>query len=355
MVKVRENTHAPIFLSAFGRLIMMEVQFPGRKRHFMKRAFTLIELLVVIAIIAILAAILFPVFAQAKLAAKKTTTLSNIKQVGTSMFLYTADYDDVYPRQDNCEQSSLLNKDLSSVPFIPNGAGCTTSAGVNGFLYRVNHFSWQKWLLPYTKNIPLFFNLTREKSAASWTQGQIANQFGINTGITGALNTYAASINGTPFGNGSFRNSWIGGVQTNIPRPAEAMLFMELSFNQTHVLHATVDPFTVSQETHPVSFREFWRYRLMKGTPADCVAGTAGTEPDPVKTTMGQVVVGFADGSAKSIPAGALLAKSPTLAELGVTITFGASAICNATTSGNLGINTRPNINVDYPFWGYGQ
>ncbi len=57
-------------------------------------AFTLIELLVVIAIIAILAAILFPVFAQAKLAAKKTTDLSNIKQIGTSQQIYVSDYDD---------------------------------------------------------------------------------------------------------------------------------------------------------------------------------------------------------------------------------------------------------------------
>lgn len=64
----------------------------------MKRnAFTLIELLVVIAIIAILAAILFPVFAQAKEAAKKTSSLSNMKQVGTAAFLYANDYDDVFP------------------------------------------------------------------------------------------------------------------------------------------------------------------------------------------------------------------------------------------------------------------
>src|SRR5688572_4148144 len=114
----------------------------------MKRAFTLIELLVVIAIIAILAAILFPVFAQAKLAAKKTTTLSNIKQVGTSTFIYTADYDDVYPRQDNCERESLLNKELSFVPFDPLGPGCRTGPAPYGFLYRTNHFAWQKWLLP---------------------------------------------------------------------------------------------------------------------------------------------------------------------------------------------------------------
>lgn len=62
-----------------------------------RRAFTLIELLVVIAIIAILAAILFPVFAQAKEAAKKTTTLSNGKQMGTGLHLYFADFDDCTP------------------------------------------------------------------------------------------------------------------------------------------------------------------------------------------------------------------------------------------------------------------
>lgn len=63
----------------------------------MKKAFTLIELLVVIAIIAILAAILFPVFAQAKEAAKKSQSLSNVRQIGTGMHLYMTDNDDVSP------------------------------------------------------------------------------------------------------------------------------------------------------------------------------------------------------------------------------------------------------------------
>jgi len=61
------------------------------------KAFTLIELLVVIAIIAILAAILFPVFAQAKEAAKKTACLSDFKQIGLALALYQNDYDGGYP------------------------------------------------------------------------------------------------------------------------------------------------------------------------------------------------------------------------------------------------------------------
>jgi prepilin-type N-terminal cleavage/methylation domain-containing protein/prepilin-type processing-associated H-X9-DG protein len=62
-----------------------------------KKGFTLIELLVVIAIIAILAAILFPVFAKARAAAKTTNCLSNLKQMGVAFTAYAADYDDKLP------------------------------------------------------------------------------------------------------------------------------------------------------------------------------------------------------------------------------------------------------------------
>ena len=65
----------------------------------LKKAFTLIELLVVIAIIAILAAILFPVFAQAKLAAKGISSVSNTKQIGLASIIYTNDYDDAFVSQ----------------------------------------------------------------------------------------------------------------------------------------------------------------------------------------------------------------------------------------------------------------
>lgn len=65
-------------------------------RNVVHQAFTLIELLVVIAIIAILAAILFPVFAQAKSAAKKTTCVSNLKQLSVANLLYANDFDDTF-------------------------------------------------------------------------------------------------------------------------------------------------------------------------------------------------------------------------------------------------------------------
>lgn len=66
----------------------------------MRRAFTLIELLVVIAIIAILAAILFPVFAQARTAAKKTSSLNNLKQIALGSVMYFSDNDDmIFPIQ----------------------------------------------------------------------------------------------------------------------------------------------------------------------------------------------------------------------------------------------------------------
>src|SRR5437763_11637319 len=66
-------------------------------RRRMRIAFTLIELLVVIAIIAILAAILFPVFAQARERARMSACVSNMRQIGSGLMIYTQDYDETFP------------------------------------------------------------------------------------------------------------------------------------------------------------------------------------------------------------------------------------------------------------------
>jgi prepilin-type N-terminal cleavage/methylation domain-containing protein len=92
--------------------------------------FTLIELLVVIAIIAVLAAILFPVFGKARARARETTALSNLKQIGGALLMYTADYDEYLPdrwpiwpgygefywRVEGGDLPSLLN------PYVKNSA-----------------------------------------------------------------------------------------------------------------------------------------------------------------------------------------------------------------------------------------
>ena len=88
----------------------------------MRKAFTLIELLVVIAIIAILAAILFPVFAQAKNAAKKTKALSSAKQIGTASHLYATDFDDRFPSvYDTGGDLCGGNPECTMQPYMKNG------------------------------------------------------------------------------------------------------------------------------------------------------------------------------------------------------------------------------------------
>jgi hypothetical protein len=112
----------------------------------MKKAFTLIELLVVIAIIAILAAILFPVFAQAKVAAKKTTDLSNMKQMATATYMYYGDYDDtLFPYR------VKVKSPFYDDPNVDGGSGACHPGQGSG-----NRQWWSVLLYPYIKSYDMF-------------------------------------------------------------------------------------------------------------------------------------------------------------------------------------------------------
>src|SRR5690242_12182740 len=97
-----------------------------------RNAFTLIELLVVIAIIAILAAILFPVFAQAREQARKTSCISNVKQLNTGVQMYIQDYDEA----------------------VPLTIGTAPSANASNFQADLGNtvVTWQDTVQPYIKN-----------------------------------------------------------------------------------------------------------------------------------------------------------------------------------------------------------
>lgn len=118
-----------------------------------KRAFTLIELLVVIAIIAILAAILFPVFAQAKEAAKKTQSLSNFKQEGTALQIYLSDTDDVWPLSFGWDSGNSRFR-MDEYHRVPGDWDNT--APFNDSVYRSDQAQfWANSMQPYTKNVQL--------------------------------------------------------------------------------------------------------------------------------------------------------------------------------------------------------
>lgn len=143
-----------------------------------RRAFTLIELLVVIAIIAILAAILFPVFAQAKRAAKDTAALSNVKQTGLASVMYSSDFDD-----------STIPWEVNASPWTP----------------------WPVLIQPYVKSPAMMFDPARK---VPWVNIDTAGEWGWNTTLAINFATYAS----TP-GWGSVKS------QTSIEHLADRIAF----------------------------------------------------------------------------------------------------------------------------------
>jgi prepilin-type N-terminal cleavage/methylation domain-containing protein/prepilin-type processing-associated H-X9-DG protein len=172
----------------------------GRKRS----GFTLIELLVVIAIIAILAAILFPVFAQARDRARAAACLSNLKQMGTAWMMYAQDYDERFP-----QSNPQVSTDATT-----NAHDCRTMSG------RGNYGGWVGNLLyPYTKNSGIF----------SCPSNPTLNTVNYNTGCAGTGNNdaeFAKSRYGIQYIYTSYGYNYValsGRGMGDIPSPADQL------------------------------------------------------------------------------------------------------------------------------------
>lgn len=135
-----------------------------------RRGFTLIELLVVIAIIAILAAILFPVFAQARDSARQSACLSNEKQLGTALMMYAQDYDENLPSWPYAGAS-----DIRKSPTFTSGWG-----------YSI----WVPALMPYVKNEGVFSCPNGPKTGTTWPNQAIAGPKNQKMVVNLAYNEY---------------------------------------------------------------------------------------------------------------------------------------------------------------------
>jgi len=183
-----------------------------------RSGFTLIELLVVIAIIAILASILFPVFAQAREKARQTACISNNKQLSTATLMYSQDYDELYPMAFGYYNGlGWLYPYIGDVPYNSN---CTN--GVCGPSWTTGMSSyWANAVQPYSKN----YNILLCPSAAPLSAGYATAAGappGVNTSLTynGLLMCYPQAGVATPAGLPMITESlgkggFTGGYQSN--------------------------------------------------------------------------------------------------------------------------------------------
>ena len=280
--------------------------------RYTRRGFTLIELLVVIAIIAILAAILFPVFAQAREKARQTSCMSNLKQIGTAAYMYTSDYDESYP---HCDYT------------LPAGSpGPLNPTANTGFGLRVNHYKWEAWVVPYIKNVQVFFCPSRIRDEQAWqVNGEIKNGYALHLAVTGASN---GDIN---------RPSFLGGNIAGLQTPADTFLISELR-NQVTYSYITPD-----NTLWPMATRESWAKYLQ---PNGVVDRLNAPHSDGF-------VFAFCDGHAKWLKTDAFLSKCPTSAQYGgapiVTLTTNAGSASGVNV---YGIGSPPTYSQPWPFWG---
>jgi prepilin-type N-terminal cleavage/methylation domain-containing protein len=230
------------------------------------KAFTLIELLVVIAIIAILAAILFPVFAQAKAAAKKTAALSNLKQNAVAVLMYNTDFDDTYA------QSAY------SINF-PNGVVVPGSGA--------EIFSVYDAIFPYTKNKDIY-NDPADPKAIGWKK--VLNSIGLKpyTGSGAAIEFAGAAVNFALFEDPAVPPTLFGAdpvvSEGSISTPAGTAMFFSARYIGAGVQNLDVP--VANQADVPNYF-----------TPAGPFA--AQNFPGTARHN-GTLIINFSDGHAKS-------------------------------------------------------
>jgi prepilin-type N-terminal cleavage/methylation domain-containing protein/prepilin-type processing-associated H-X9-DG protein len=185
-----------------------------------KRGFTLIELLVVIAIIAILASILFPVFARARENARRSGCQSNLKQIGLGFMQYTQDYDEKYPPLVNNWRGPTTRQDVPGTP----GMTFYTSDGLSGG----NLFSWMDSIYPYVKSTQLFVCPSGTPYAPE------ASSYGYNMQV--GASGYVDAVTGPPLS------------LATINRPSEIILSMDWNqlFNNYNAQQSTYASYTVN-------------------------------------------------------------------------------------------------------------
>jgi len=313
----------------------------------MKKAFTLIELLVVIAIIAILAAILFPVFAQAKLQAKKASSISNQKQLGLALIMYTNDADDNYPRSDGCTLNDSYNPIYDNQPAGTNPLPfCTGANNPNGgYAFRDNHYEWYKWTYPYVKNRQLSFHPVIQYDPVGWQEGELDGGYALNLSITGALNINLSTGAYAAYGN---RLPFLGGSTTSVPTPADTMLLMEQTSECVvggYESGTTSNNLTLTY--YPLAVKEHWEgYFYEPNGTGPCKEQDGVLDPTSAPFAE-SVPLSYCDGHTKAIAAGQFLANTPTAAQFGLSFN---KYLCPITAA-YYG-NGTPSWTQNWPMWG---
>jgi prepilin-type N-terminal cleavage/methylation domain-containing protein/prepilin-type processing-associated H-X9-DG protein len=181
-----------------------------------RSGFTLIELLVVIAIIAILAAILFPVFAQAREKARAISCVSNMKQISTAIMMYIQDYDETFPLYSAGYCGRVTN------PLDPND----TPGGTDGAGRRP---MWQYQIYPYLKNWDVY---SCPSDPGSWPNTppyleKFYNlSYGYNYGYLSTLMVTGGNTTAMDPGCGATQ-WWVGVGLARVGRPADIVLLAD--------------------------------------------------------------------------------------------------------------------------------